>query len=438
MIWINSAIVVAAVLIVAGITAVFSPLTALAILSIALVLIVLCHAINTKRLQDWLLAPQTRSVPEATGTWGEMFDRLDRFVGSEKLARTELTEQIEQMRGLLDRLPDSLVVLDAENGIRWCNSPAEDLLGIAGSRRPITQFIRHPEFGRYLSEGSFDQPLEIELSARPGRTFEIRVHDTEDEMRLLISRDITDQAMLNQMRSDFVDNVSHEIRTPVTVIGGFAETMLDIKLEPEKQREYLDTIVHNSRTMQRLVEDLLTLSSLEGTDTVGLNEVISLEQLFSTLAGETRDLSNGRHEIISKPPANLSIIGRTSEIESAIRNFLTNAVRYTPEGGTISLLWTQRDNEGWITVRDDGIGISPEHLPRLTERFYRVDRGRSRATGGTGLGLAIVKRIANRHNASLHVDSELGSGSAFSLILPGARIRTAADATVQGTAARTA
>jgi len=423
MIRINSLLAVAAVLIVAGITAIFSPLAALAMMALALIVVVWLNALNTTRLHDWLLAPQTRAVPEGTGAWGEMFDRLARFVSGEKLAREELEDQIEQIRESLDRLPDALVVLDAGNGIQWCNSPADDLLGIAGSKRPITQFIRHPEFGRYLSEGNFDQPLEIELGARPGRVYEMRVHDTEDEMRLLISRDITGQAMLNQMRSDFVANVSHEIRTPVTVIGGFAETMLDINLEPEKQREYLDTILHNSRTMQRLVEDLLMLSSLEATETDGLDDEIKLDRLFNTLASETRDLSNGRHEICCDPPHDINIIGRTAEIESAIRNLLTNAVRYTPEGGKISLLWARRDNEGWITVQDDGIGISAEHLPRLTERFYRVDRGRSRATGGTGLGLAIVKRIANRHSAKFQVDSELGSGSAFSLIMPSARIQ---------------
>lgn len=427
MIWINSLLTVAAVLTVAGIAALFSPLAAFAIMAIALIVIVWRNSLNTTRLHDWLLTPQTRAVPEGTGAWGEMFDRLARFVGSEQLTREELADQIEQIRLSLDRLPDALVVLDPSNGIQWCNSPADDLLGVAGSKRPITQFIRHPEFGRYLSEGNFDRPLEIELGARPGRVYEMRVHDTEDDMRLLISRDITDQAMLNQMRSDFVDNVSHEIRTPVTVIGGFAETMLDITLEPEKQREYLNTILHNSRTMQRLVEDLLTLSSLEATDTGSLDEVIRLDRLFNTLASETRDLSSGRHEICCDPPHNINIIGRTSEIESAIRNFLSNAVRYTPEGGTISLLWAQRDNEGWITVQDNGIGIAAEHLPRLTERFYRVDRGRSRATGGTGLGLAIVKRIANRHNATFKVDSELGSGSAFSLIMPGARIQLSPD-----------
>lgn len=427
MIWINSLLTLAAVLTVAGITAIFSPLAALVVMAVALIVIVWLNALNTSRLHDWLLAPQSRAVPEGSGVWGEMFDRLARFVTGEQLAREELADQIEQIRESLDRLPDALVVLDPDNGIQWCNSPADKLLGIAGSKRPITQFIRHPEFGRYLSEGDFDQPLEIELGARPGRVYEMRVHDTEDDMRLLISRDITDQAMLNQMRSDFVANVSHEIRTPVTLIGGFAETMLDITLDPAKQREYLDTILHNSRTMQRLVDDLLTLSSLEATDTTGLDEIIRLDRLFDTLAGEARDLSNGRHEICCDPPAGIGIVGRMSEIESAIRNFLTNAVRYTPEGGKISLLWAQRDKQGWITVRDDGIGIAAEHLPRLTERFYRVDRGRSRATGGTGLGLAIVKRIANRHNASFHVDSELGSGSAFSLVMPGARIQATDD-----------
>ncbi|MGH1359068.1 MAG: phosphate regulon sensor histidine kinase PhoR [Burkholderiaceae bacterium] len=427
MVWFKSLFFLAVSLTLAGVIALFSPLGAVLVLSFAMIAIVVMQTIHTQRLYDWLLAPQARSVPEGSGLWGEMFDRISRFMRDEAVAREELTDEIEQIRESVDRLPDALIVLNDQNVVQWCNLAAEKLLGNTGSRRAITQFIRQPEFARYLSTGAFEAPLEIELSATPGRIFEIRVHETEDDKRLLISRDITEQAMLNQMRSDFVANVSHEIRTPVTVIGGFAETMLDIELEPAKQREYLDTIARNSHTMKRLVEDLLTLSSLEAADMQGLDESIDLNLLFVTLAGEARDLSNGKHDIRCEPPApGLRIIGRASEIESAIRNFLTNAVRYTPEQGTVSLEWSQKENaDGWITVRDNGIGISREDLPRLSERFYRVDRGRSRATGGTGLGLAIVKRIANRHNARLNVESELGTGSAFSLVLPGSRINRA-------------
>ena len=425
MVWFNNLVALLVVLGIAGIIAFFSPIAAALVLALALAWFVIAQSRNTQKLYDWLLAPQLRSVPESSGSWGEIFDNVSRFMRSEQHARDALTEEIEQIRESIDRLPDALIVLDDKNVIQWCNAAAENLLGVFASRRPITQFIRQPEFGRYLKADSYDAPLELELSTRPGRIFEVRIHDTEDRKRLLISRDITEQAMLNQMRSDFVANVSHEIRTPVTVIGGFAETMLDLDLDEAKRREYLGTIVRNSHTMQRLVEDLLTLSSLEAMDTTGLNETIDLARLFTTLAGEARDLSNGRHEIRSEPPRGLSILGRTAEIESAIRNFLTNAVRYTPENGTISLEWKRStDKDGWISVRDNGIGIAAEHLPRLSERFYRVDRGRSRATGGTGLGLAIVKRIANRHNASLHIDSVIGEGSTFSLILPKSRIKT--------------
>lgn len=428
MVWLNSLLTVAITLVVAGIVAIFSPLAGMLVLAVALIAVVVIHGYYTHRLYDWLLTPQARPVPEGSGIWGEMFDRISRFMRDEAHARAELTDEIEQIRDSVDRLPDALIVLNDQNVVQWCNLAAEKLLGNFSSRRPITQYLRQPEFARYLAAGVFDSPLEIELNNTPGRIHEIRVHQTDDKKRLLISRDVTEQALLNRMRSDFVANVSHEIRTPVTVIGGFAETMLDIELEPAKQREYLDTIARNSQTMKRLVEDLLTLSSLEAADMQGLDETIDLNLLFVTLAGEARDLSNGKHDIrCEPPPAGVKIIGRASEIESAIRNFLTNAVRYTPEQGTISLEWERKTGDGgWITVRDNGIGIARKDLPRLAERFYRVDRGRSRATGGTGLGLAIVKRIANRHNARLNVDSELGIGSAFSLVLPENRVRSSA------------
>lgn len=432
MVWLKNSIILLIVLLITAVTAIFSPLLALVFLTLAMIGFVVTQSLVAQRLYDWLQAPHADSVPEASGTWGEMFDQISSFLREEQTARQSLNDEITQIRGTIDRLPDALVLMDEDNVIQWCNDAAHTALGIFSPSRPITQYIRQPEFIRYLNAGVFAEPIEIEVNAKTGRIFEIRVHSTEDGNRVLISRDVTEQSLLNQMRSDFVANVSHEIRTPVTVIGGFAETMLDIDLKPEKQREYLETIVHNSHTMQRIVEDLLTLSSLEAVDTNETHDTIDLHRLFHTLAGEARDLSNGQHNIHSQTIEGIQILGRTTEIESAIRNFLSNAVRYTPSQGCIYLEWALKDDEGWITVRDDGIGIAPEHLPRLSERFYRVDRGRSRATGGTGLGLAIVKRIANRHNGLMHVDSKLGEGSSFSLILPKSRI---SETTNQTTAA---
>ncbi len=235
-------------------------------------------------------------------------------------------------------------------------------------------------------------------------------------------RDITDQARLDAIRSDFVANVSHEIRTPITVIGGFAETMLELELDTGEQRRHLESIAKHSQTMQRLVEDLLTLSSLESAIDKPADETIEIDRLCSSLVADARVLSGGQHTIESDVPPGLRLLGIGAEIESAIRNLLSNAVRYTPAGGRISLEWVQKNGEGAVVVADTGIGIPAEHLPRLTERFYRVDRARSRSTGGTGLGLAIVKHIANRHGAELLIESKAGKGSRFTLRFAPARI----------------
>ena len=382
------------------------------------------QSINAQRLYDWLSKPEERPVPAARGYWGEMFDSMSRFVSGEASVRSDLTADIERIRALLNQLPNGMMLLDDANVVQWHNRAASDLHGGVTVGRPVLQFLRQPEFGRYLESGQFERPLRCELAAMPGRTYELRVHDLEDGARVLISRDVTEQAKLDTMRDEFVANVSHEIRTPVTVIGGFAETMLDLELDKEKEREYLGAILKHSQTMQSLVADLLTLSSLEADIDAVEDDRINLQELFGVLAAEARDLSGGDHQIQTDAPAGTILIGQRTEIESAVRNLLTNAIRYTPKDGEVRLEWSDQDQEGRINVVDTGIGISAEHLPQLTQRFYRVDRARSRSTGGTGLGLAIVKRIAARHNATLNVASRPGEGSTFSLIFPQSRINS--------------
>ena len=267
----------------------------------------------------------------------------------------------------------------------------------------------------------------LPLATRPGRLFELRLHRNDDGSKLLITRDLTELARVDAMRRDFVANVSHEIRTPVTVIGGFAETLLESDDDPKARREYLTMILRQSQTMQRLVQDLLTLSSLENAEAPPAQERVDMHALVGALVDEAQALSQGRHSIGMKLLAPRWVLGAASELESALRNLLTNAVRYTPAGGQISVDWRVRDGDGLLSVRDSGIGIPPEHLPRLTERFYRVDHGRSRETGGTGLGLAIVKHIVQRHGGKLAIDSRPGQGSTFTLRIPAGRMLAQAD-----------
>lgn len=381
------------------------------------------------RLYRWAVSPGATDVPSAPLFWGRLFDRIARYARGEADARRALSRDAAMARAIVDRLPDALILLDARDHVAWTNKAAQAVHGFIGLRRPVQQFLREPEFGAYLRGRRFDRPLRLRLSSSPGRIHEIALHPLEGEQTLLVCRDVTQQAQLDQMRSDFVANVSHEIRTPVTVIGGFAETLLDLgrDLTPDQQREYLSNILRQSQTMQRLVADLLLLSALESGPNVVPEETIPIAATCEQLADEARALSGGRHTILVEPPLRLGVHGNRTEIESALRNLLGNAVRYTPEGGHVRLQCRRQDQDLWISVRDNGIGIAPEHLPRLTERFYRVDRARSRESGGTGLGLAIVKRIASRHGGNLHVESREGVGSTFSLIIPGSRVRALVD-----------
>ena len=423
MIWYRSLRPVAiALLIAAVLAALFSATVAAWWLVAGMVFFGVVKAFYLDRLNHWAALPRNRELPGAAGAWSLVFERLGRFSRSEAASRNELTIELAQIHAAVDRLPDGLIVLDRFDHVEWCNNAAAELHGIFGSGRPVHHFIRQPEFIAYLEGGDYGKPPVLRLESRPGRQFELRLYRTEGEGKLLTTRDITEHAKLDAMRRDFVANVSHEIRTPVTVIGGFAETLLSLDLDEATRRDYLGTILKQSQTMQRLVDDLLTLSSLENSTAPPEESRIDLHLLVSSLVDEARALSQGRHQITVRLDAPAPVWGAVNELESAVRNLLTNAVRYTPEGGRIDVDWRIREGEGWLSVRDTGIGISSEHLPRLAERFYRVDRGRSRDSGGTGLGLAITKHVLQRHGGRLHVESRSGMGSTFSLRLPASRL----------------
>ena len=373
------------------------------------------------RLNHWAALPRMRDVPLGSGAWGIVLDRLGRVAKSSSETRTELTAELAQIHAAVDRLPDGLVVLDRFDHVAWCNNAAAELHGIFGVARPLHLFIQTPEFLAYMEGSDYSRPPVLTLAARPGRLFELQLQRTGEGSKLLITRDITEHATLDAMRRDFVANVSHEFRTPVTVIGGFAETLLNLDLDLDTRREYLGNILRQSQTLQRLVEDLLMLSSLENSAAQPVEEPVDVHALVNMLIDEARTISQGRHTfsmVLDAPPMFRAV---PAELESAVRNLITNAIRYTPDGGRIDVEWRYRDDEAWLTVRDTGIGIAPEHIPRLTERFYRVDRGRSRDSGGTGLGLAIVKHVLQRCGGRLHVESTPGHGSAFALRMPASR-----------------
>ena len=377
-------------------------------------------------LNRWLQRHQMSAGYQPGGTWGQVFGRLHRLEKNAEQTQHKLREALERFQHAGAALPSGVVVIDPADRIRWCNPSAERHLGIRLKEdrgQSLPYLIRHPDFGAYLKGPPADHPLILRRVRGGDRTLSIQVVPYSPEERMLVSNDITQEERDEQVRQDFVANVSHELRTPLTVVGGFIETMLEGNpLDPATQRRVLSTMQAQTERMKRLVEELLTLSRLESQHAPPADIPVPVDALMQQLVQMGRQLSHGQHELESTVASADSILGSESELLSAFGNLVTNAVRYTPAGGRITLAWKRERADGVFSVQDSGIGIPPEHLPRLTERFYRVDRARSRETGGTGLGLAIVKQIAMHHDSRLEISSEPGKGSVFSFRIPASRI----------------
>ena len=329
--------------------------------------------------------------------------------------------EIAQRKQITNAVPDGLFLLDAANRIVWCNRAALIMHALDAFRdvgKPIAQLIRAPEFAAYLDDDSRAEPV-IALSGRSISFHLERSDDGTHGARLLLTRDVTEREKLDRMRRDFVANVSHELRTPLTVVGGFVETITELPLPEEERKRYLQLIATQTGNMKRLVEDLLTLARLENDQLPSESAATDLAQIARDALADAEALSAGTHTFVANiAPA--TVMGSGNELRSALGNLLSNAVRYTPAGGCISLVVAVADHVT-VEVKDTGAGIHAEHIPRLTERFYRVDRSRSRETGGTGLGLAIVKHVAQRHRAKLEIESEVSGahhGSTFRLRFP--------------------
>lgn len=419
MVVVRSLLIVGALLLVAAVLGLLDySATAVWVLVTGLCSLIAYDTVYLARLHHWSGLPRNRELPIGIGAWGQILDRISRFMRQDAIERSDTAAELERLHAAVDLLPDGLVVLDRFDHVQWSNRAAQRIHGIFGTRRPIDHFVRQPEFLDYLRANNFSEPVALSLPGQPGRVFAMKIEPTVDAYRLLITRDITEANLLEQVRRDFVANVSHEIRTPLTVVSGFVETLMEIEMPQEEQLRCLELIKRQTVTMERLVEDLLTLSSLESANLKAEATEVAIGPLLQTLVADSRVVSAGRHKIEASIDALESVMGVSSELDSAIRNLLTNAVRYTPDGGSIAASWRVVNGEGVLAVTDTGIGIAAEHLPRLTERFYRVDRGRSRDTGGTGLGLAIVKHVAQRHQARLEIDSRIGVGSTFRLHFP--------------------
>jgi two-component system phosphate regulon sensor histidine kinase PhoR len=391
------------------------------------------ETLRALRVLRWLRSPDLRDVPRASGLWGEAADRVRRLLATRERELDEARRRLDAFLEAIRGSPNGVVLLDAEQRIEWLNLTAADHFGLDPERdlqQHVVNLLRDPEFGAFFNGRRYDLDIVIpapgSTPARP-RKLSLHLHPYGEGRLLLLSRDVTALEQAEHMRRDFVANVSHEIRTPLTVLAGFVETLQSLDLPKQDQDRYLQMMAQQAQRMQTLVSDLLTLSRLEGSPLPGQLDWTPAAMLLAQCEEEARAMGQalGKEQVLrfATPPA-LALGGSASELQSAFSNVVSNAVRYTPGGGSVDV--TMRLLEGGrfeFAVRDTGTGVAPEHLPRLTERFYRVDRSRSRETGGTGLGLAIVKHVVQRHGGELKIESTPGVGSTFAILLPGARVR---------------
>jgi len=397
--------------------------TGIAILAVPLVY----SYINLARLRKYALADAIELLPPPSGFWEEVFFRLQRLVGNLKQQIRVIEQQHARFIEAFQASPNGIVMLDDQDQIEWCNAIAERFFGLNFRRdamQRINFLIRRPEFVQYLNRRQFEEPLLLErMGSDTSLSLLLQAFPFGDKRHLLLVQDVTDLQKADAMRRDFVANVSHEMRTPITVLMGFLETVQSLNLEKSQRDQYFDMMTAQAQRMKSLVEDLLTLANLESNTLPAPMQAVQIPTMMALLKNDAQALSQGRHALNFESTTSCTILGDERELLSAFSNLVSNAIRYTPDTGTISAKWCVNPaGQGEFSVTDTGPGISSEHLPRLTERFYRVDRSRSRDTGGTGLGLAIVKHIANRHQAQLIIESIAGKGSTFTLRFPKERV----------------
>lgn len=399
---------------------------ALMVFVVGMAIYLVSHLYWIYKLNLWLQKPVLNQMPNGSGVWEDIFASLYKEHRRHSRNQTQLSTALGRFRHAASALPDGVVVLNAENEIEWCNIPAETKLGLnleQDQNQPITYLLRHGNFISYLQEQDYSEPIKLKSWRNVEITLEILLIPFGTKQKLLICRDVTQLEKIDAMRRDFIANVSHELRTPLTVVGGFVETLLDMDgAIPESTRTYFNMMQDQTSRMRRLIEDLLTLSHIESNVQPPEDAEIEMSALLNMLLNDANALSQGKHQITVDADTNLDLTGALEELQSALGNLVSNAIRYTPNGGNILISWKIRADHAVFSVKDDGIGIEQQHIDRLTERFYRVDRSRSRETGGTGLGLSIVKHILTRHQAKLEITSELGKGSTFSVVFPKARL----------------
>lgn len=392
-------------------------------LLITTVLLLLWNLHHQVRLSAWLWDEKRLTPPTGSGSWANLFNGLYRVQQRQRTKRKELSSLIRRFRNGAEALPDAVVVFRDEGNIVWCNRLAQNLLGFHwpdDAGQPISNLLRAPDFIKYLNSKNFSEPLEMHSPLNDERMLELRIVPYTTGEHLMVVRDVTQLKQLEGMRRNFFANVSHELRTPMTVLQGYLEMTEDpdMLVGPMWSKAH-GVMTEQLNRMNSLVNQLLTLSKIEAASSHELNEVVDVPHMLQVLEKEAQSLSGEQnHQLHLEVDPQLRVLGDDEQLRSAISNLVYNAVKYTPAGADIYVRWFNTPQGARLEVQDHGEGIEPQHLHRLTERFYRVDKARSRGTGGSGLGLAIVKHALSHHDTHLDIHSEVGVGSCFSFTLP--------------------
>ncbi|TNJ25938.1 two-component system sensor histidine kinase PhoR [Aeromonas sobria] len=379
-----------------------------------------------KRLSDWLWHDRSLVPPSGSGSWEYIFNGIYKLQQRHRARRRELAGLIRRFREGAEALPDAAVVFRTDGSILWCNRLAEQLLGFRwpeDSGQHIGNLIRNPAFNAYLGKGAYDEPLEMHSPINEEKFLEFRIMPYASDQAMLVVRDVTRLRSLEKTRKHFVSNVSHELRTPLTVLKGYLEMTAEMAEEPLSPAMWAKAhrvMMEQTIRMDNLVNQLLMLSRIEAAPTVDLSHLVDMPAMLGLLEQEARALSGDRaHQIEFMVQPDLLVRGDQEQMRSAVSNLVYNAIHYTPAGRKITVEWRKQGAMALFAVSDEGEGIAPEHLARLTERFYRVDKARSRHTGGSGLGLAIVKHALSHHDCQLDIESRVGLGSRFSFLISG-------------------
>ena len=380
------------------------------------------------QFHSWLRYSGKAAPPETSGIWGEVFDSVYRLQKKQRKSKRKMRQALNRIENSTTALKEGVIMADNEGNLEWWNNSAAHFLGLmrpVDRGQAITNIVRNPDFYRYFTQKRFGEPLTIKSPAKEGVYLEVQTTLYDKNDHLIFVRDVTRLHLLEQMRKDFVANASHELKTPLTVIKGYLETLeMFADSLPKSMQKGIVNMSEQSERMEQLIEDLLLLSRLESDEKREENQWHKVSDLFESIQKAIAPILTDKHIVTAHIPDNSRLYGSYKELYSAFSNLIVNAVKYSPDGGNIDVSWESSDLNGVFSVKDSGLGIDPRYIPRLTERFFRVDKGRGSKTGGTGLGLAIVKHVLLHHDAKLQIRSQPGFGSTFSCHFPANRTRS--------------